>query len=484
MAVSGLTPAITKVATEYNYLNSLSLGGGAGLHKPEVAPFLVYRFGKQDITGLMEKMGKLNPINAIQYHHYEQDRLHGVIRLSASAETASGSAARGYTAATAYSYVYSGQSPYQTTDTYTTYMVQVGDVLEANGAQLYVTATGASGTFSAIANVSAATTPQILTTEDIIIISNAQAEASTGGESRNSGLLSFTNQLQIFRRNHKVTGTEMGVKTWIEVEGRNGQKGYFWYYAGIENENIRFLNEREAALLAMQSITNKAGLAGVGSLSIGDADSVSTTNGLIPEISANGNVEGYTTGAFGMSDIDNMVTNLQKYRGDKENWLWSGFNFTLDISDFGLQGLSAASGAGLATPFISLSQNAGQTNGVNMDFTWFIRGQHKFAVQTLDIFSDPNFMGYAGGIYGDLGIVAPMGNTVTYNDQNSSTARSVPSMRINYLQTDDGSRYYKEWVTGFGGGAFTSNTDAWEINFLSHAGLEMFAMNRFGIFVG
>ena len=89
MAVSTLTPALTKVATEYNYLNSLDLA--EGLHKPEVDSTYVQRYGRQDISGFIEYMGNKNPINAIKFSHYEQERIHGVIRLSASAATAPGS---------------------------------------------------------------------------------------------------------------------------------------------------------------------------------------------------------------------------------------------------------------------------------------------------------------------------------------------------------------------------------------------------------
>ena len=48
MAVATKTPNITKVATEYNYISSLDLA--QGLHKPEVDPQYIMRYGRQDIT--------------------------------------------------------------------------------------------------------------------------------------------------------------------------------------------------------------------------------------------------------------------------------------------------------------------------------------------------------------------------------------------------------------------------------------------------
>ena len=81
-------------------------------------------------------------------------------------------------------------------------------------------------------------------------------------------------------------------------------------------------------------------------------------------------------------------------------------------------------------------------------------------------------------------MVIPMDDTITYNNMNSTTGVTVPSLRINYLQNEDGGRDYREWVTGYGMGAANTNNDFFEVNMLSHTGLEAFALNRFGLFVG
>jgi len=81
-------------------------------------------------------------------------------------------------------------------------------------------------------------------------------------------------------------------------------------------------------------------------------------------------------------------------------------------------------------------------------------------------------------------MVIPMDDTITYNNMNSTTGVTVPSLRINYLQNEDGGRDYREWVTGYGMGAANSNNDFFEVNMLAQTGLEAFALNRFGLFVG
>ncbi len=216
-----------------------------------------------------------------------------------------------------------------------------------------------------------------------------------------------------------------------------------------------------------------------------DTLNITTTEGLIPQISGNGNVESYSLSTgFTLTDVENMVKELQKYRGARENMLAVGHNLKLGIDAIfrggtGL-GFSAAANGGV----IFNAFNGVQEQAIKLSFDAFEYGGFKFAVKTLDIFSDPNFLGYAGGIYKDLGMVIPMDDTITYNNMNSTTGVTVPSLRINYLQNEDGGRDYREWVTGYGMGAANSNNDFFEVNMLAQTGLEAFALNRFGLFVG
>jgi hypothetical protein len=482
MPVFSKTPAMTKVASEYNYISSLDLA--QGLHKPEVDPAYIMRYGRQDITGFMAMLGNMNPINAIEFHHYEQDRIHGIFRLSASAASAAaGVTPLSATAASAYNYNFSGDSPYPTAQSFTTFMPSLYDIIEVKGWQGIVTAV-TNGAITITPVSSSEARPAIATTDDIIILGNAMPEGSGAPESRNSQLLSYSGSLQIQRRTHRVTNTEMGVKTWIEVEGKDGQKGYFWYLQGINDEYHRFLNEREAVLLAGRKLNTPLTGSTLGS-AINDKSSIVTTEGLIPQISGNGNVASYSSSTgLTLSDVEDMVKELQKYRGSRENMLAVGHNLKLGIDAIfrGNTGLGFDAGGNGGVIFNAF--NGVQDQALKLSFDAFEYGGFKFAVKTLDIFSDPNFLGYAGGIYKDLGMVIPMDDTVTYNNMNSTTGVTVPSLRINYLQNEDGGRDYREWVTGYGMGAANTNNDFFEVNMLSHTGLEAFALNRFGLFVG
>jgi hypothetical protein len=478
MAVTTLTPAAVKVATEYNYLNSLDIENG--LHKPEQDSQYVMRYGRQDATGLMELLGNKKAVNNPKFSHYEQERIHGVVRLSASAASASGSGVTlAGTAAAAYTYTYSGQSPYPTTDSFSANVLQANDVIEVNGFTMLVTAV-AGNAFSAISYDSSATRPAITATDDIIIKGQASPEGSGAPDSRNSRVISYTNFLQIMRRSHRVTGTEMGTKTWIEVEGKDGKKGYFWYLQGIKDEYDRFMNEREATLMTGQDFQNNlAGLAGIGASSYGDADSTTFTKGLIPQISADGNVEAYSAGSLALTDVENVVKNLQKNRGSRENMLYCGHNFKLDVDALIREDANLKNGGIQFAAFQGV-----ENQDVRYSIDAFEYGGFKFGLKVLDIFSDPNFLGYAGGIYNELGIVVPLDDVVTYNSMNAGSSAMVPSIQICYMDTDDGSREYKEWVTGLGMGVANQATDYFDVHFLSHVGLEASALNRFALFVG
>ena len=477
MAVTSLSPATTKVATEYNYLNSLSLANG--FHKPEQSSEYVQRFGRQDVTGLMELLGNKKTVNNPKFSHYEQERIHGVAKVGVSAAAQTAATVTLNIATASSNYDYTTQSPYavNSSTTFSNSNISVNDVLEVNGQTLWVKAINGSAITAVPSNGSLGA---IAVNDEIIIKGQASPEGSSAPDSRNSRMISYSNYVQIMRRSHKVTGTESATKSWIEVTGKNGERGYFWYLQGIKDEYHRFLNEREAILLTGEDFQNNlAGLSVTGGTSFGDGNSVTFTKGLIPQISADGNVEvvaaGSAAGIGGMTllDLENMTKSLQKNRGSRENMVYCGHDFKIDFDYMVLQNDFLKNGG---VEFASFS-GMDQTVSFSIDAIEF--GGFKFAPKVLDIFSDPNFLGASNAPYGSMGIVIPMDNTVVYNSMNSSSGVTVPSLQLVSMEGRD----YMEWVTGKGMNAATSGDDFFEVHFLSHCGLEVSALNRFGLFV-
>ena len=470
MAVTSLSPATTKVATEYNYLNSLTLANG--FHKPEQSSEYVQRFGRQDVTGLMELLGNKKTVNNPKFSHYEQERIHGVAKVGASAAAQTAATVTLNIATASSNYDYTTQSPYavNSSTTFSNSNISVNDVLEVNGETLWVKAVNGSAITAVPSNGSLGA---IAVNDEIIIKGQASPEGSAAPDSRNSRMISYSNYVQIMRRSHKVTGTESATKSWIEVTGKNGERGYFWYLQGIKDEYHRFLNEREAILLTGEDFQNNlAGLSVTGGTSFGDGNSVTFTKGLIPQISADGNVEAYTAGSFALTDLEAMTKSLQKNRGSRENMVYCGHDFKIDFDYMVLENDFLKNGG------IEYASFAGMDQMVSFSVDAIEFGGFKFAPKVLDIFSDPNFLGASNAPYGKMGIVIPLDDTVVYNSMNSSSGVTVPSLQLVSMENRD----YMEWVTGKGMNSATSGDDFFEVHFLSHCGLEVSALNRFGLF--
>lgn len=468
---SSVRPSMTKQASVYNYLSSLDLK--EGMYKPEVSEIFVQRYGRQDMTGLLDMLGKTNGIGNIEFTHYEQERIHGKFLVASAASAAAGSADIVLTMQSGDTYSFSGQSPYSTSNSFSSTMPQVYDQIEFGGFQAVVKAV--SGTsVTAIRMRNDVAVPARAEGEEVIILGTAFPEFSKQGESRNSQLISYTGYLQTHRRVHKVSGQELGMKSWAEFKGKDGKVGYAWFLQGIADEYHRFLNEREGLLLAGQRANNLAAF--LGTSPTGDFASVNTTEGYIPQVKNNGIVEGYSSAGLDLNDIDSMVRNLQVFRGDTENYLFCSHNFKLEL-DALVKG-DFDNGAIIFNSF-----NGKDEQMVKYSIDKFEYGGFKFGTKVLDIFSDPSFLGYTGGEYQNIAMVTPMGETVTYNRQNSTSSTRVPSLRVNFLQTPDESRYYKEWVTGAGMGVANSDEDGISVHMLTQCGLEAFALNRHGLFV-
>lgn len=475
MAVTIKTPSLRKEATAMNYISSLDLAPIAnGIHKPDVSDQIVQRYGRQLMSGFFDYMGNKETVYAQQTEHYEEEFIHGTFRISAGTASASGGTTLNGTVAAAYNYTYSGNNaPYISQDEFTSSMPSVYDVIQVKGWEAVVT--NVSGSAFTAETVDGTVKPAIATTDDFMIKGNTVPEGSSPVASRNSTLKKFTSYTQISRRDHIVTNTEAGNKVWVEVQTDKGT-GHFWYLKGLQDEFDRLENEREIMLLTGKNITNTA--LTNGSLPYGDLNTITKTQGLIPQISGNGNVEGYTSGSFAYSDLTSMASKLIKYRGAKENMLFCGFDFGLEFDAIARAESGLTNGGLVYNTF-----NGEGKQGANFQFDYYSLAGYTFNKSVLDIFSDPTMLGIEGEIYSSLGILIPMDNTAIYNSMNAASSRRVPSLTLLEREDEEGSRWYKEWVTGKGMGASTSGDDFFQVHMLTDFGLRAAALNRFGLFV-
>jgi len=148
--------------------------------------------------------------------------------------------------------------------------------------------------------------------------------------------------------------------------------------------------------------------------------------------------------------------------------------------------LAAISDGGNGGTAYGLFENS-EDMALNLGFSGFRRGSYDFYKTDWKYLNDASTRGAidngAGG-YGVSaidGVLIPAGTSTVYDQVLGSNIRR-PFLHVRYRasQTDD--RRMKSWLTGSVGGAYTSDLDAMEVNFLSERCLCVQGANNFVLF--
>jgi hypothetical protein len=461
------------VATNHNWLSSMD--ATTSVLKPEISPELTRRYGDQNMTGLIEEMGGMNPVSQIVYTHFEEDFLHTIIKVDQQGGGGAGASVT-LTVAAAYQYSFpaTAQSPYIVTGAQNTMPPLNGMIVKIGSIHAVVTgANYAAGTFVVTPQISGESIPATTTSTEIIIVGNQHAEGSGQPGSRNSRTNRYTNNLQISKWDNTTTGTAMGERLWFEVPGPNGQMGYLWMFKAQLDEFRRARNEREVTAIVGKKTTNTT------FANLSDQSTNVSTEGMIPFVENFGNTTTYNlVPGITLTDFEGMITNqLDKNRGAKENGIILGIKLRSSIESFIRDTMK--NGA------ITYGQFSGNKQKyIDFGFDSFQHLGYTFHLKTYDVFNYPQLLGAAGQPYVNMGIVFPMENTVASLGPNK-TKTTVPSMRMNYLsQQGSGApghvynRDWEEWYTGAANGVYTETTDQLQYHMRSHFGMEFFAPNR------
>ena len=478
------TPAALNAATTHNWVSSIQASAYLFM-KPTVDPQLIRRYGDQNMTGLMEMNGGMNPVASLEYFHDEDDWLHSIVIPTTQGGGAAGATVT-LTVATAYQYAYpptaTAQSPYifpnatlTTTGQVTTNPVRLYDIVQfPNRVKAKVTAR-TSTTFDV--------TPLILTdaipattnnVTQIIIVGNMHPERSGQPDSINSRTIQYSNNMQIFKDKHSSSGSAMGEQIWFEVKNPKGDTARLWFYEAQLRTLKRFKNLREVNMLVGVKTTNNT------NSNLDPTDM--STEGLIPFITTNGFTTTYSLiNGITRADFETMIsTQLDRNRGARENSLWVGINLGISIDRF--IGAEMKNGGILYGSF-----NGDQKKYIDFGFDSFQLAGYTFHKKVYDVFNYSQLLGATGQNYVNDGMVIPMEKTVESVGPNK-TKESVPSMRLNYQSSNPAggnySRDFEEWLTGAANGVYTNETDEVNYNVRSVWGFEGFAGNRFGYISG
>lgn len=462
------TPGATQTATNYNFLSTWDA------IQRDTDPKLRYRFGKGRFTGLMELLGQKKAANALEYDHWEKDRVMPKIKATNGGAGSAGAAVT-FTLNSAANYTYDlNNNPYAgSANTQNSYPVRNGDLIMIKPASgtvaspsTYIHAIVSSvnqsaGTFVATPIDSTDAIPSIASADEIVIYGNAHGEGSARPAALSTKATKYTNYIHIFKDTAAWTDIGGAMKSWFT--GANGSP--FFIIDEEQDALTRILNYREMTLLfnpglSSTTVSNAYATAGT---------PISMAKGLVPEILDRGNTLTYSSlTGWTIADMEDFVVVLDKQKGAKRNMFGVGRGLHIQI-DRELRDV-------LKNGAITYGQfSMDEDKAVNLGFKSFSVGGYDFDVTLIDAMNEVNGLGANGFNYPDEGIILPADYTVDAN-----SGERVESCRLRYLTDKSGKS--KEMVTEYYNGAqFSSTGDAVEeVRYSSYVGIEVFGMNRAG----
>ena len=301
---------------------------------------------------------------------------------------------------------------------------------------------------------------------------NALANANQPQISITPTFTQFNNNPIIIRNQYVVNGSDMSQIGWVEVAAEDGTSGYLWYLKAESETRLRFED-----YLEMSVIEGEIATAGLGAGSAVNAG-FQGTQGLFAAIQARGNVEVGFAGAAGLDDFDEILKNLDTQGAIEENMLFLQRQTSLDFDNM-LSNVSYGAQGGTAYGLFENSEEM----ALNLGFSGFRRGSYDFYKTDWKYLNDASTRGAQTGTSSIEGVLVPAGTSTVY-DQILGTNIRRPFLHVRYRASETEDRRMKSWLTGSAGGAFTSQLDAMQVNFLSERCLVVQAANNFVLFQG
>jgi len=452
-------------ATTENYLTSSQVITSYTKAMKEVDPNVVYRFGDESlgIDELFTNLGQTKGVESITFEHYEKDHIRELLKVVTTPTAAATMTIAVDTPGNIYPY---GATNFYQGNPATANKwganVRVNDLLEIGGVRCKVISVSDPMTLTTTFVAKSIDGTDIPSGEtEIIIVGNAWAEMTDQPNGRETRLIKYSNDIQIIKDSYKVSGSAMGQKAWVNVQGQNK-----WYFEGIADTRKYFSSMCDLSYLVGEKITTTDSA----------FNSTNQMEGLIPAINSYGVVEAYTTGVGGLTlgDFANVADAFAKNRGAQENMVLSGVGFKRQLSDV----LRASDG--LKAGGVQYAGLGGEGRAVNLGFESFTYSDYTFHTKTLQAFNDPKTLGADSSVYKDYAIVIPTGTTTAFNYGQEKVV--VPSMSLVHQEVEGEDMGYYEWITGAAGGARNSENDSMKVNMRARKSIELYGLGRFALF--
>ena len=290
----------------------------------------------------------------------------------------------------------------------------------------------------------------------------------------------YANQPIIIKDSFEINGSDMAQIGWVEVATEDGTSGYLWYLKSESETRLRFDDYLEMAMVEgelaaagsgfVAQSANVPGFTGAGGAAVAHG-----TQGLFQAIQQRGNILSGFSGGTGISDFDQVLKNLDTQGAIEENMLFLNRDLDLDFDDM-LGQISAGQSGGTAYGLFENSEDM----ALNLGFSGFRRGSYDFYKTSWKYLNDASTRGGVA-VSGIEGVLIPAGTSTVYDQQLGTNIRR-PFLHVRYRASQTEDRRYKNWITGSAGGAYTTNIDAMQVNWLSERCLVTQAANNFVLF--
>ena len=471
-----IVPAPNQQLLASNYL-SFTDGNNdfAQQYLPELYEQEVERYGNRTLSGFLRMVGAEMPMTSDQVVWSEQNRLHiaydncthnGTRRVEVPAPTSPG---------VTRNVVSPGSTVVLLDDQGNELKGVVTESDTANG-HIHV----APYTAQTLASINAAKFKLFVYGSEFLkgaATSNAAAGVVTGNTALQPQITitpafqQYNNSPIIIRNVYTINGSDMAQIGWVEVATEDGTTGYLWYLKAESETRLRFEDYLEMVCVEGEKAVN---------VGAGDAFAAGFkgTEGLFAAISARGNVEVGFAGASGIDDFDEILKNLDTQGAIEENMLFLQRSTALEFDNM-LANVSYGAQGGTAYGLFENSEEM----ALNLGFSGFRRGSYDFYKTDWKYLNDASTRGAIDGTQSIEGVLIPAGTSTVY-DQILGTNIRRPFLHVRYRASQTEDRRMKSWLTGSAGGAYTSNLDAMEVNFLSERCLVTQAANNFVLFKG
>jgi len=416
-------------------------------NKPDNRDLLISTYGDQGLTGFLTLTGAVNNAGvADEVTWWEEGRLHARTEVQTDGN---------------------GVITYNDSDKTGYVEARLNDVLLAADGSRYIV--GEESTNTVLFKFDGGSKDSLANT-DMAIIGNIYAQGSDQPTKFfHPQVEKYTNPYIITKETYAVNGSQATNIGWVNI----GNGDYRWYVKGEMDVRKRFMNQRELMLLfgeSHQDISNGSADAN-GDINLGDGGKVTGSEGYFQAVERRGitaTVSGGAQGTFAsMSDVDQIILELDKEGAPAEYAMYVSRGSSLDIDDMLANGIATQVTAGLPGQFGAFNNDADMA--VRLGFKSFTRGGYTFHKHDWKLLNDPTI----GGLTNIKGAMVPLTNVT-----DARSGAKAPALQMNYKGTNGYNRDMEHWVMGSIMGHNNMSKDVAEFYYRSECNLCVRAANQ------